>query len=80
TMTSRFVFQNLNQETAGFIQGPNAYKSNAIARSNPTPEAFRDQQLARAQATLSRTLGPGELRITPYARWIDAELLLSFFP
>lgn len=80
TMTSRFVFQNLNQETAGFIQGPNAYKSNAIARSNPTPEAFRDQQLARAQATLSRPLGPGELRITPYARWIDAELLLSFFP
>lgn len=80
TMKSRFVFQNLNQETAGFIQGPNAYKSNAIARANPTPEAFRDQQLARAQVTLSRQLGPGELRITPYARWIDAELLLSFFP
>ncbi len=79
-LQSRFVFQNLNQETAGFIQGPNAYKSNVIARSNLTPEAFRDQQLARAQATLSGPLGRGELRITPYARWIDAELLLSFFP
>lgn len=80
TMKSRFVFQNLNQETAGFIQGTNAYKSDAIARSNPTPEAFRDQQLARAQATFARPLGTGELRITPYFRWIDAELLLSFFP
>lgn len=77
---SRFVFQNLNQETAGFIQGADAYKANAVARSNPTPEAFRDQQLARAQATFSRTLGPGELRITPFVRWIDADLLLSFFP
>src|SRR5262249_15076385 len=36
--------------------------------------------LARARATLSRQIGPGELHITPYARWIDAELLLSFFP
>jgi iron complex outermembrane recepter protein len=80
TLQSRFVLQNLNQETAGFIQGPNAYKSNAIARANPTPEAFRDQQLARAQATLAGKLGPGELRITPFVRWIDAELLLSFFP
>ncbi len=80
TVQSRFVVQNMNQETAGFIQGPSVYKSSAIARTNPTPEAFRDQQLARAQATLSRASGQGELRITPYARWIDAELLLSFFP
>ncbi|MDX2276968.1 MAG: TonB-dependent receptor [Hyphomonadaceae bacterium] len=79
-LESRFVFQNVNQETAGFIQGANAYDDGALARSNPTPNAFRDQQLARAHATLSRPLGPGELRVTPYARWIDAELLLSFFP
>ena len=80
SVKSRFVFQNLNQETAGFIQGPNAYKSSAIARANPTPEAFRDQKLARAQATFARTFDAGEVRITPYARWIDADLLLSFFP
>ena len=80
TVDGRFTFQNLNQETAAFVQGANAYDSSAVARANAAPNAFRDQQLARAQATLSRELGPGELRITPYARWIDAELLLSFFP
>lgn len=79
-LESRFVFQNLNQETAGFVEGLDAYDDGAIAHSNPVPEAFRDQQLARAHATLSRPLGPGEIRITPYARWIDADLLLSFFP
>lgn len=79
-LESRFVFQNLNQETAGFIEGADAYDNGEIARSNPVPEAFRDQQLARAHATLSRPLGPGELRVTPYGRWIDADLLLSFFP
>jgi outer membrane receptor protein involved in Fe transport len=79
-LETRFVLQNLNQETAGFVEGANAYDSGALARSNPTPEAFRDQRLARARATLSRRFGAGELRLTPYGRWIDADLLLSFFP
>jgi iron complex outermembrane receptor protein len=79
-LQSRFVFQNLNQETAGFVEGPSAYDDGAVARANPVPEAFRDQQLARAHATLSRSVGPGEVRLTPYGRWIDADLLLSFFP
>jgi len=33
---------NLDQETAGFIQGEDAYRDRAIARSNPDPEAYRD--------------------------------------
>ncbi len=37
----------LNQETAGFIQGLNSYRDEAIARTNPNPEAFRDASSAR---------------------------------
>jgi outer membrane receptor protein involved in Fe transport len=76
----RVALQNLNQETASFIQGPGAYKDSALARTNPTPIAFRDEQLARARVTFERALGDGRLRATPYGRWIDTDLLLSFFP
>ena len=44
----------LNQETAGFIQGYNAYRDDALARTNPNPEAFRDASSARVSATWSR--------------------------
>ena len=79
-LESRLVLQNLNQETAAFVEGVNAYDSSVLARANAAPEAFRDQILARARATLSRDFGDVEVRVTPYGRWIDADLLLSFFP
>lgn len=37
----------LNQETAGFIQGYESYRDEAIAKSNPNPEAYRDASSAR---------------------------------
>ena len=37
---------NLNQETAGFIQGFDSYRDEAIAKSNPNPEAYRDAEPA----------------------------------
>jgi outer membrane receptor protein involved in Fe transport len=40
----------LNQETAGFIQGFGSYRDDALARSNPNPEAFRDASSARVAA------------------------------
>lgn len=43
----------LNQETAGFIQGFNAYRDESIARGNPNPEAFRDASSARVSAHYS---------------------------
>jgi len=80
TVEARLAVQNLNQETASFIEGTNAYENRTLARSNPTPEAFRDQQLARVRVTLAREAGDWRFVVTPYARWIDSALLLSFFP
>jgi outer membrane receptor protein involved in Fe transport len=81
TIDARLFAQNLNQETASFIEGTNAYDNSALAQTNPTPEAYRDTQIVRARAALSRPIGVrGRLVVTPYARWIDADLNLSFFP
>lgn len=40
----------LNQETAGFIRGLDAYRNTALSRSNANPEAFRDAWSARLAA------------------------------
>ena len=65
--TGWLTASNLNQETAGFIQGADAYKDEDIAKSNPNPEAYRDAWSARAGARLSREMGGGTLTLTPYA-------------
>ncbi len=44
----------LNQETAGFVQGFEAYRDDSLARSNPNPEAFRDASSARVAAHFER--------------------------
>lgn len=54
TLRVRAAGTVLNQETAGFIQGRDAYRDRAIARSNPNPEAFRDASSARVSAHYSR--------------------------
>lgn len=80
SLETRLALQNLNQQSAGFIQGPAGYKDNDFARSNPTPGAYRDQQLARGRASLSRDYGAWALSFTGHARWIDSALQLFFFP
>ncbi|MBI1252473.1 MAG: TonB-dependent receptor plug domain-containing protein [Alphaproteobacteria bacterium] len=80
SIQGRIALQNLNQETASFIQGENAYDNAELAQTNPTPGAYRDTQIARARITAERAFGDWKLSLTPYARWIDADLNLSFFP
>ncbi len=58
---------NLAQETAGFIQGPDAYRDRSLAKTNPDPEAFRDAWSARIGLKAERSLGPGKLTLLPYA-------------
>jgi outer membrane receptor protein involved in Fe transport len=44
----------LNQETAGFIRGLDAYRNPALRISNPNPEAYRDAWSTRLSATWMR--------------------------
>jgi outer membrane receptor protein involved in Fe transport len=81
SIASRFVFVNLKQETAGFVEGTNAYRSEALSRANANPEAYRNSKVLRAQAALTRDFGDEiSLSITPFARWIDTDLLQHFLP
>jgi len=74
-------YQNLNQETAGFIQGEDAYKDDAIRFTNPNPEAFRDGESLRTQLRLDRSVGINKtLSLTPYARWTELRFLRHFVP
>jgi len=46
-LTLRLAATRLDQETAGFIIGEDAYRDPALARSNPNPEAYRDADSLR---------------------------------
>jgi iron complex outermembrane receptor protein len=56
-LTLRLNATNLDQDTAGFIVGQDAYKDPALARSNPNPEAYRRAWSLRASAHYLRPLG-----------------------
>jgi iron complex outermembrane recepter protein len=71
---------NLEQETAGFVIGPSSYDNGDLARGNLNPEAFRDSQIVRAALTASRRIGDVDVALTPFARHIETDLLLHFFP
>ena len=74
-------FNNLNQETAGFIQGEDAYLDDDIRFTNPNPEAFRDGKSYRTQARFERQLEGGKtLALTPYARRAELRFLRHFVP
>ncbi len=74
-------FNNLNQETAGFIQGDDVYLDDDIRFTNPNPEAFRDGKSYRTQARFERDIEGGKtLALTPYARRAELRFLRHFVP
>jgi outer membrane receptor protein involved in Fe transport len=74
----RLAATNLNQETAGFIQGHDAYRDEAIARSNPNPEAYRDAYAVRLTGEYERPLGAAWLSVRPYVRHSRMDFLQHF--
>lgn len=70
---------NVNQETAGFVRGPKAYKDPALYRTNPNSEAYRDAWAVRAALRLEHDIADGHtLVLTPYARKNDMDFLMHF--
>ncbi|MFL6620844.1 MAG: TonB-dependent receptor [Povalibacter sp.] len=70
---------NLNQETAGFIQGEDAYRDEAIAKSNPNPEAYRDAYAVRLVGSYQRDLNEKtQLDVRPYVRHSRMDFLQHF--
>lgn len=80
-VTSVLDYANLNQETAGFVQGFKAYEDEDLKDSNPNPEAYRDAWSVRAYSRASRSLGEQHtLVLTPYLRDNDMAFLMHFLP
>ena len=88
-------FNNLNQETAGFIQEgqevvvngvdvtipKEAYLFRDLIETNFFPQAFRDGKSYRTQARFERELENGKtLALTPYARRAELRFLRHFVP
>ncbi|MFN0025071.1 MAG: TonB-dependent receptor [Parvularculaceae bacterium] len=72
---------NLNQETAGFVEGPDAYLDETLRRLNANPNAFRDAKGLRLSSRIDTVLDEDlTLSVTPFARWNDMAFLLHFFP
>lgn len=76
-----FTLTNLNQETAGYVEGTDSYKDDDLRDGNPNPEAYRDNQSLRAWTRISKTLDNGwELVATPYYRNTDLVFIQHFLP
>lgn len=80
-ITATLTAVNTNQETAGFVVGPDAYKDPALYKTNPNPEAYRDAWAVRAAVRMERDLSEDlMLVLTPYARVNDMDFLMHFMP
>jgi iron complex outermembrane receptor protein len=77
-----FTATNLNQETAGFIEGEDAYKDPDLRTTNPNPEAFRDADsqrfFVRWAPSGDGALANSDLRV--YLRRSEMEFLQHFLP
>jgi len=74
----------LDQETAGFIFGEDAYRDPALNRGNVNPEAFRDAASVRLYGIWKTPVALGEqdaeLDVRPYVRYSSMEFLQHFLP
>lgn len=74
------AISNLNQETAGFVRGTDAYRDPDAKKNNPNPEAYRDAQSLRLYSRINIRNGERLLQITPYFRRSQMEFLQHFLP
>ncbi len=73
--------QNLDQETAGYIEGYKSYKNYATSKSNPDPDAYRKSRAIRAHHKFRWNFPKSSnLTITPFLRYTQMDFLMHFLP
>ena len=79
--TTHLSMVNLNQETAGFIRGRDAYRDPQLRTTNPNPEAYRDGRALRLSTALSGGTEASYLwQLRPYLRHSSMDFLQHFLP
>lgn len=76
-LTTSLSLTRLDQETGGFINGFDTYRSRTAARANANPEAFREASAARWLTRWS-TPEPAGWEVTGYARASRMRFLQHF--
>ena len=71
---------NLNQETAGYVNGLNSYKDEDYSKQNFNPDAYRDANSQRLSLRLTKENGSNIDSITPYIRSNDMKFFQHFLP
>ncbi len=80
-VTTGLTYAHLDQQTAGFITGFEAYKDEQLARRNNDPEAFRDAQALRVWSRFEWQLSVEQsLTVTPYLRVQSMDFRMHFLP
>jgi outer membrane receptor protein involved in Fe transport len=74
------AMHRLDQETAGFVKGTNAYLDPVLRRTNANPEAFRKAKAVRLSTRIEIEGNGKTILLTPYARWTDMDFLMHFLP
>lgn len=75
-----FTMINLNQETAGYVTGTDAYLDAERRKTNPNPEAFRDSRNGRFWTSFLWDSGDWDMVLTPYAREVNMTFMQHFLP
>ncbi|MYM65011.1 TonB-dependent receptor [Pseudomaricurvus sp. HS19] len=70
---------NLNQETAGYITGEDAYEDYGW-KDNTNPEAYRDASALRLSTRFAGSAGDRNWSLTPYLRYSDMVFLQHYLP
>jgi iron complex outermembrane receptor protein len=81
SIPSRFdlAATKLEQETAGFILGENAYRDPELSKQNLNPGAYRNAQAVRVTGLVQpQTSLPGRLELRPYFRTSRMDFLQHF--
>lgn len=81
SVKSVLALSNLNQQTAGFVEGFEVYKDPILRRINDNPEAFRNARSLRAYSRWSYEVDADtQFNITPYVRANQMAFLQHYLP
>ena len=73
--------QGLDQQTASFVEGENAYKNKDLTFINDDPDAYRKAQSVRGQINIKWEQNQNStLELTSWFRWTDLDFLQHFLP
>jgi len=81
SMRTSFAYAQLDQDTAGYIPGKNAYRDEALRTQNLNPEAYRKAWASRLSSRWNWLTGNGnDVELIPYVRSSRMEFLQHFLP